>query len=253
MRPLITTALLCGLNQVAMAAEEPMATPYRPSVSTPATLSEPGWLEGELGWQRTQGGDAARRDSLPYTLKLAFSPDWGVRLGGELQVRETAFDGGQVNGVGDTAFIVKRRFAIDEQSAFGLEAGANFPTAPEGLGSGKTDYSLNGIYSADLGPYHLDLNLLGTRLGQVDAGQGRSQTTWAAALSRPFSARWGVVGEFSGTRQSGVPDTAQFLLAATCNISRRVVFDAGASRGLNRASPDWSLFTGLTVLLGRVF
>ena len=62
-----------------------------------------------------------------------------------------------------------------------------------------------------------------------------------------------VVGELSGTRQPGAPSTAQFLRAASYSLSSRVVFDAGASRGLNRASPDWSIFTGVTMLLGRVF
>ena len=64
---------------------------------------------------------------------------------------------------------------------------------------------------------------------------------------------WGVVGELSGTHQTGVPGSAQFLLAVSYNASRRVVFDAGASWGLNRNSADWSLFGGVTVLLGRVF
>ena len=207
----------------------------------------------ELGVQRVQGGDAARRDSLPYTFKLAFSPDWGVRLGGDLQVRSTDFDGSRLNGIGDTAVILKRRFAVSDEPAFGLEAGANLPTAKDGLGSGKTDYSVNGIYSADLGHYHMDLNLAPARLGRIDPGQGRWQTTWAGALSRPLNDRWGVVGEFSGTRQSGTPNTAQFLLAGSYNLSKRIVFDAGASRGLNRNSPDWSLFGGVTVLVGRIY
>ena len=250
---MLAAALILTTVASAHAAEEPAATPYRPSVSTPAALSEPGWLEMELGLQRVQGGNAARRDSLPYTFKLAFSPDWGVRVGGDLQVRSSDFDGSRLQGGGDTSLVLKRRFAVNDDAAFGLEAGANFPTAKDGLGSGETDYSLNGIYSTDLGKYHADINLLATRLGRIDANQGRWQTTWAGALSRPLTERWGAVAEFSGTRQSGAPNTAQFLLAASYNFSRRIVFDAGASRGLNRASPDWALFTGVTVLLGRIF
>ena len=76
------------------------------------------------------------------------------------------------------AVMLKQRFAVDDARAFGLEAGVNFPTAKNELGSGKTDYSLNGIYSADLGRYHFDLNLLATRLGRVEPGQSRWQTTW---------------------------------------------------------------------------
>ena len=253
MKRLIAGIVLWGLSHGALAANEPAATPYRPSVSTPANLSEPGWLEAELGWQRRSGGDAERRDSLPYTLKLAFSPDWGVRLGGDLQVRRTDFDGTRLTGVGDTAVVLKRRFAVDGDTAFGLEAGVNFPTAKDRLGSGRTDYSLNGIYSAELGSYHMDLNLVATRLGQIDPDQGRWQLTWAGAVSRTLSERWGMVGELAGTRQTGAPNTAQLLLAASYNLSRRIIFDAGASWGLNRTSSDWSIFTGITILLGKVF
>ena len=57
-------------------------TPYRPTLSTPANLSTPGWLELESGLQRLHNPDGAQRDSLPYTIKLALSPDWGLRVGG---------------------------------------------------------------------------------------------------------------------------------------------------------------------------
>jgi hypothetical protein len=127
------------------------------------------------------------------------------------------------------------------------------PTAKEGLGSGKADYSLNGIYSADFGRYHMDVNLVGTRLGQTDTDAGRWQATWAGAVSRSVTEHWGLVGELSGTHQAHLPNTAQFLLAASYNLSKRVVFDVGGSWGLNRASADWSLFSGVTVLLGRVY
>src|SRR5664279_5250498 len=56
---------------------EPSTTPYRPSVSTPAALSAPGWLEIEAGFEHDHAG-AGMRDSVPATFKLAFSPDWGV-------------------------------------------------------------------------------------------------------------------------------------------------------------------------------
>ncbi|MES2354304.1 MAG: hypothetical protein V4568_07840 [Pseudomonadota bacterium] len=50
-----------------------------------------------------------------------------------------------------------------------------------------------------------------------------------------------------------MPNTAQFLLAASYNFSKRVVFDVGASWGMTRTSQDWSLFTGMTILLGHVY
>jgi hypothetical protein len=247
-----TLALCAG----AWADEAPSVTPYRPSVSTPAALSAPGWLEVEAGVQHIRAkDDPQRRDSLPYTLKRAFTPDWGIRLGGDAWVRETAADGGRLSGGGDTSLVLKRRFAVDDASAFGLELGAKLPTARSGLGSGHTDWGVNGIYSADFaGAWHTDLNLNATHLGGAqDDGLSRWQQGWAASLSRSLSEQWGVTGELSGTRQRGTDNTSQLLVAASYALSRRIALDAGASKGLNRASGDWSVFTGVTFLAWRIF
>jgi hypothetical protein len=249
----LCAAFLGTSSHAADPGEEPSVTPYRPSVSTPAALSAPGWLELELGAQHTRGRQRSRRDTLPYTLKLAFSEDWGVRVGGDAWVGQRDEAGDRLSGGGDTNLVLKRRFALDDSSAFGLEAGATLPTAKTGLGSGRSDYSVNGIYSADLGRYHTDLNLVATRVGQVDPGVSRNQILWAASLSTALNDRWGVVGELWGTRQSGAEHSAEFLAAASYNVSRTMTLDAGISRSLRSQVPGWSVFTGLTVLLGRLF
>ena len=98
-----------------------------------------------------------------------------------------------------------------------------------GLGSGKTDYVITGIYGVNLGVFRANLNLSATRLGQVGDGESRMQTAWAASISRPFGERWGVAGELSRTLRKGAPSTAQFLLAESYSYSKRFVFDTGAS------------------------
>ncbi|MGB2881039.1 MAG: transporter, partial [Rhodoferax sp.] len=139
------------LNTAWAQADEPGAVPYRPSVSTPAALSQPGWLELEAGGLRTGAGGNVRRDSLPYTLKLALTPDWGIRWSGEAWVAQTDDGGQRINGGGDSAIVLKRRFAVDDKSAFGLELGTTLPTGTGAISSGQSDYSITGIYSADVG------------------------------------------------------------------------------------------------------
>lgn len=239
----------------AVSIEYPVVTPYRPSVSTPAALSAPGWLETEAGVLSSEGGEPARRDAFPYTFKYAFSPDWGIRLEGEALVRDNSPDGQTASGFGDTSFVLKRRFPVNERSAFGLELGVGAATARPGLnsGSGKTDYSLNGIYSADFeSAYHVDLNYAITRLGAIGPDEGRLQGLWAAALAKAFDERWGVVGELSGTHQSGVERTAQALVASSFTPAHKISWDFGVARGLTAATPSWSLFAGVTVL-SRLF
>lgn len=120
------------------------------------------------------------------------------------------------------------------------------------MGSGKANFLVNAIYSANFSDFHTDLNLGATRLGQVSPGEGRIQIAWAAALSRNLNDRWGLAGELSGTWRRNVPSTAQFLTAVSYNLSKKVVLDAGVAFGLNHASPDWSLFAGATILVGKV-
>jgi len=235
-------------------AADPAVVPYRPSVSTPAQLSAPGWLELEAGGLRATGPDGGTsRTTLPYTLKLAFTPDWGVRVGGDAWVRQVA-PGTSDSGGGDTAVVLKRRFAVDDASAWGLELGEKFPTAGSARGSGHADTTLNGIFSSDFAPgWHTDLNLNETRLG-VPAGQAHAwQAGWAAAVSRQLSDAWGVVGEFSGTHQAAVPNTAQFLAAASWQPAPAAVFDLGVAHGLSDASPHTQVFAGVTLRLARLF
>ncbi|MBG9390433.1 transporter [Caenimonas aquaedulcis] len=236
-------------------AEEtlPAVVPYRPSVSTPATLTAPGWLEVEAGLQRSRD-DGSRRDSLPYTLKLAITPDWGIRIGGDAAVREVDATGARRSGFGDTTVVLKRRFAVNDAAAFGLEGSVKFATARDGLGSGHTDYGVNGIYSSDFAPdWHVDVNLNATRMGDRGAGLSDVQTGWAVAVSRTLSEKWGVGGELSGSRRGGAGSTSQVLVAASYSVSPQLVFDAGVARGMGSASGTWTFMTGLTFLAGRVF
>ena len=233
---------------------EPAAVPYRPSVSTPAALSAPGWLEIEAGVSHEHAPAGERRDSIPYTLKLALTPDWGVRVGGDAWARRT--DGsGRASGFGDTAVVVKRCFAVDDSRAFGLEAGATLSTGHRGAGSGsgKADYGLNAIYSADFEDWHTDVNLVPTRLGQVDPGASRTSVLAAVAVSHPLGESWGAVAELSGTHQKGAENSRQLLAAFSYNASKRLVFDFGGARSLRSGSAAWSAVAGFTWTAARLF
>lgn len=234
--------------------EGPSVTPYRPSVSAPAALSAPGWLELEAGGTAAKSADAGRRSSLPYTLKLAFTPDWGIRLGGDAWVRQTDPDGSRRTGGGDTSIVLKRRFGIDDARAFGVELAANVATAGDGLGAGRSSLGLTGIYSADLrGGLHTDLNLGTARATGADPGTSRTQWAGAAALSGTIVTEWGWVAELSGTRQRGAGVTSHWLAAVSYSVSRRLTLDFGLSRSLREPRSDGAWFAGVTVLTARVF
>ncbi|MFZ6673454.1 transporter [Undibacterium sp. Xuan67W] len=248
----LSASALASLSLIALADDDAGVTPYRPSVSSPAQLPLPGQLELEMGLLSSKQGDA-RRGSLPYQLKLAFNPQWGILIGGEALVSARDDSGNRARGLGDTTLVLKRAFLIDDSSALGLEFGIKTPTAKDSIGSGKTDYSINGIYSQDIGKVHMDANLNFVHLGIADPGTSSTQTGLSASFSTPIADKWGATAELSGTHRSGSDNISQILAALAYSPSNRVTIDFGVAKGLNKASPDLSLFTGIVLPLGRLW
>jgi hypothetical protein len=250
MRKLLTFAAI-ALPCLAQAQQADPVTPYRPSVSTPAQLPAPGQLEFELGGLSARGADP-RMDSLPYTFKLAFNQDWGMLLGGSAYVRQRGY-GADAQGFGDTTVTLKRAFIVDDATAFGLELTAKAPTANHAIGSGKSDWTVNAIYSRDIGALHIDANLNETRLGAPDPGAARMQTGASVSFATAVDEHWSADYELSGSANPGAPSTAQALVAAVYMPNKRLEFDAGFTRGLTSATPHWSLFAGFVVPLAKLW
>jgi hypothetical protein len=246
----LALATLCTLAHAADADEDAI-TPYRPSVSSPAQLPVPGQLEVELGGLQARSDDT-RRSSVPYALKLAFSKEWGVVVGGEAHV--WAHDSsGRTQGLGDTTLVLKHAWLVDDATAFGMELGTKRPTANDSIGSGRADYTLNTIFSRDIGPVHMDANLNATRLGLADAGTGRTQFGASASFSGALSDHWGLTGELSGTHRSGAANGTQVLTALTYSPSKRLTFDFGVARAFRPTPATTQVFAGVVFPLAKLW
>jgi len=233
-------------------AEEVNVTPYRPTVTNSAGLSAPGWMELETGLITQENKDGSKQQSLLYLTKLAFTPDFGVLIGGDAYASQTDASGSRVSGVGDTLLLLKHRFEMNEDAALGCEYGFKAPTAATGLGSGKSDLVLNGIYSRDIRGHSLDVNMNVTRLGDALASESAYEYGWSGTVFRPIDDKWGVMVELSGSMRRGFIPQNQWLVASSYALSKKVVFDAGLSAGINSASHRVALFGGVSMLLGKV-
>ncbi|MDH2916586.1 MAG: hypothetical protein PXX77_06875 [Gallionella sp.] len=233
-------------------AEEVSVTPYRPTVTNSATLSAPGWVELETGVSAQNNKDGSKQHSLMYLTKFALTSDFGVLIGGDAYLSQTDANAKRVSGVGDTTLLLKHRFVMNEDAALGCEYGVKAPTAATGLGSGKSDLVLNGIYSRNIRGHSLDVNVNVSKLGDAAANESAYEYGWSGTVFRPVDDQWGVMVEVSGTMREGFMPQSQWLAAASYEWSRRVVLDAGLSAGIDSASHRVALFGGLSVLLGQV-
>lgn len=249
----IAIYLWCSASAFAQATQELQAVlPYRPSVSSPAQLTFPGQLELELGALSSRENTGAR-SSLPYQWKLAVNHEWAVLLGGEAQIWSHENFPNQQRGSGDTNLTLKRAFIVNESEAWGVELGTKFATAGSGLGSGKQDYTVNLIYSRDLGAVHLDVNANATRLGSVENEGSHLQQGFSTSFSTPISDQWAGNLEWSASRQQAASAQTQVLMALVYSPTRRLSLDVGMLHKLGQQPHVNSWFAGMVLPIARLF
>lgn len=233
-------------------AEQAPVTAYRPGAADPAELPVPRFLEFELGWNRERGDDRSRTHSLEYLFKYAFTEDSGILVGGEGYVHEDAPGEASRDGFGDTELAWKQRFGISETVALGLIAGVQFPTAADDLGEDGEVYSLIGIYSIDMGEVRLDVNAGANRFAETEPGLSRWEAEWSAAVGWPLTPDVEAGLDLSGAHREGEASRSLLLASLGWELHPRLVLDAGVSYGLNEEANDLTLFTGMSVSLGRL-
>lgn len=245
--------MMCCASQWVL-AQDVKVTPYRPTLTNSAALSEPGWLELDVGLETQDRKDASRQNDLLYLMKFAVTPDFGVLLGGDAFVSKIAADGTHVSGMGDVTLLFKHRFVSegDANTAWGFEYGFKSLTAEKGQGNGRSDLVLNGILSKDISGYALDINLSVAKLGDSLPDESAFLYGWSGTVFRPIGAKWGVMAELAGSMRRGMLPQNQWLVATSYEWSSKLVLDAGLSAGISGASHRVAWFAGMSMLLGQV-
>jgi hypothetical protein len=257
MRHLIT---LCLLLSLPLRAEDPPieVNPNRPTFANPALTTQPGLAELEWGVQRSTLREGGTDFGTPTLLKLGLEKDLEFRLSTPGYLRLTPAGTTAASGPGDLSLGVQWCYLHD--GLFGtdqaMQVTHTFPTAPSalGLGNGAPIDILTLLFSRDAGPYHIDVNLLESWIGLTPAlGGGRAtQTAGTVSITRNLDEAWSITGELYALQ--GTPVNAHIVSNLWCvayKVSKRLVLDAGVDMGLSHGSPRYTVFTGLTVGLGR--
>ncbi len=256
---LLAPASLALAQQKDDTPELPTVNPYRPTVTDPASLTFPGYLEMEIGGAAGHGGEQSRRAfSTPIVLKLtdrAKRLECHVLLGGYSE--QTASDSTHLSGRGDITPGLQYLIVAQSPHTYDLAARIEYkiPTANQGLGTGKTDYDLLLLASKDYnktlhGDYNLGVYQQGRLSGRGFATQYLASGVLNTKLSPTLTLQDELYG-FSGNSEGGT--IVSTLHAIGYQPSRVLAFDAGVDIGLSHAAPRYTLLFGSTFFVGRLF
>jgi hypothetical protein len=224
----------------------------RPLTTDDACTVEKGKFQLETGFDFARQDNHDKEFFPSVTLSYGLFERMDMGVGSTYQFANPA-DGKRENGFGDTALKIKYRL-VDQKDwipSFAVSGTLKLPTASEskGLGSGKADFNINTIFTWNLTKrLQLYANLGYTFIGEHGVENGLNYSL-AGQLS--LSDKWALVGEiirvnnFNGHKRD---DPFSGLVGTQYLITESLVWDVGLGIGMNKASSDFRLTTGLTIL-----
>jgi hypothetical protein len=222
-----------------------------PLTTDDAYTVEKGKFQLEIGFDYARQDNHDKEFGPSVTLTYGLLERMDVAVGtGYLFIDPT--EGKNENGLGDTEVKVKYHL-IDQKDwipHFAVSGTLKIPTASEskGLGSGKTDFNINTIFTWDLSErWQLYSNLGYTFIGEHHV---ENDFNYSVAAQFALSEKWALVGEIFGVNNFNghkSDDPISGLVGAQYQLSDHFVLDAGVEIGMNKAAPDYRLTAGLTI------
>ena len=241
----ILLIFLISLFSTSVFAARPLTTDDTGTVEKGKFQLEPGF-----DFTRQDNHDRELNPSMTLTYGLFERMDVGIGSG-YLFVHPA--EGKKENGLADTELKVKYRL-MDEKDwipSFAVTGELKIPTASEskGLGSGKTDFGINAIFTKNLSKrwvFHINAGY--TFIGEHGAN---NESNYSVAGGFIVSDKWALVGEIVGVNNFNGrkgDDPFSGLLGTYYLITDSIIWDGGVEIGMNKAAPDFRLTTGLTIL-----
>jgi hypothetical protein len=224
----------------------------RPLTTDDAYTVEKGTFQVETGLDYLRSDDHDKEFAPSLTLSYGVFERMDIGIGSAYLFVHPD-EGKKENGFSDTALKVKYRW-VDQKDwiPFLTVSGTLIlPTASEskGLGSGKTDFNLNTIFTWNLSKkVLLHVNLGYTFIGEHGVD---NELNYSGAAQLILSEKWALVGEIIGVNNFNGrkgDDPFSGLVGTQYLITDSFVWDAGLEVGMSKAAPDVRLTTGLTLL-----
>ena len=232
-------------------ADDPVANPGRPTVSTPATLTPAGYFQFETGilgaWQSPE---LSSQVGLNEVVKFSVSR-WIELLAATQPFEHSVAEGQTTNGFGGVALGVQG-IVHHGNGAQPTVAVAYFGVVYDGglpnLDVGSFSNSVALLASADIKGFHYDTNFFFNEV--TDGAVRRAQFGQTLSVSHPVGKNFVISGEIWHFTQPFLHSNAVGnLWALSYNVRKTLVLDCGFNRGLTSTSTQWIAVAGFTYLL----
>ena len=165
----------------------------------------------------------------------------------------------EASGVSDSSLELKWRFYEKDDFSLALKPGVSLPTGDEsrGLGTGRASWSVGLIATHEAGPWTFLGNVayarLRFKLPQDEAGAREDLWRVSGGATYSLDERVKLAGELGARTNEARDDPFQpgrhgqfAMLGAIYSPTKKIDFDIGLRKGLNRAETDTVLLAGAT-------
>ena len=243
-------------KQTGCYADSIVANPNRPTVASPADVTQYGVLEVEYGWDRSWPAEDVHVTSFGGLLKFGLLCDIELRWNTTSFIRVNNYGASQ-QGFGDnwlgTQLRVHRQTARYPALSFSYAAKIPSANSSEGLGSGQLDHELTLLVSKDIRRVHFDFNATQFWIGTARGFDRNNQLNLAFSfhLHGPLGFTGEIYGDTELNRAS--PGFASSLWALSYAMTPRLVIDGGFEAGLTDGGPHRHVFAGLTYSIANLY
>ncbi|HEY6350823.1 MAG TPA: hypothetical protein VI636_15590 [Candidatus Angelobacter sp.] len=231
------------------------ANPGRPTVSTPATLTPPGYLQVETGVLGAEkSGEFANRTGIEAVVKLSLTRRFELLVQTEPMVfSDLGLSGDREPGEVFAGFqaLIHKGEGLHPTFSVSYFRRLYASPAPE-LDMGTNRQSALLLVSFDVRRFHIDTNGIVTDQITDATVVHRAQFGQTFSISHPVFHHLAMSGELWHFSQPLTrSNAAGLLLAPSYAVNRLLVLDGGFNRGLTGSSTRWEGFIGLTYLFPK--
>jgi hypothetical protein len=245
-------------KQTGCYADSITANPNRPTVASPADITQYGVLELEYGWDRLWREGSVQQTSAGGLLKFGMLCDIELRWNTTSFLSQTDASGTHRsfgdNWIGPQIRLYRQTKRVPTL-AFSYAIKIPSASTKDGLGSGRVDHEFTFLASKDISHFHFDFNATQFLFGRPNRSGVDQNQQLNLAFSHVVRGGLQFTGEFYGDTRLNqtTPGFASSLWALEYTVVPRLVIDGGFEAGLTSGGPHRHAFLGATYSIANLY